>query len=248
MFPRTLGAILATASIFLLLASSDAFAQRRGKEDGPKIQTFKVNGKLAGMRGAILQVLDADEKPHLVKLDRKETKTVEVTGTAEVSALRPGMIVAFNAVLNKRGVAEEEVDKLKIVDAGGGLPPGISSDDPTDENAPLWIVGQLKSFKKGKMTVVAGPHQVQAPLAETAKIDVQLSDVSVASPGDEIKVVGKGYQPEQIIAIEVRIVLSEPLGTPAKDKKPPRGRNTRDRRGSAKPSDKDAPDGSDEKE
>ena len=74
--------------------------------------------------------------------------------------------------------------------------------------------GTLKSFKAGRMTVIAGGKEVKCEVAENVKIRVATSDLAFAQLGDKVEVEGWYYTNNKnagLWATEVSITAANPL-------------------------------------
>jgi len=215
------GAVLLTA----IFNASLAHAQR-GKKQQQALPPVEVKGKIVGVQRGLITMMDNHDQETLVKVDPRDTR-VFVFGTALPSVLQNGMFVRFAGQLT-RGTAKEPVEKLQIFEPSEGIGIGVFRDDPTDPNSETVIAGELRSFKKGKLTIAAGRQKVQARLAESAEITFEVSDYSIARPGDDVKVLGKLFAPGKVIASQVDITVIAPLGE--SKKKPRKKRSTRGRK------------------
>jgi hypothetical protein len=85
------------------------------------------------------------------------------------------------------------------------------------------IIGQLVVGRGGALSVKPGRTMLPFELAEQSKISLDVSDISLARPGQDISV--KGYvsprQPGTIQAAEVRIKLPEAEGGDKAERKDP---------------------------
>jgi hypothetical protein len=197
-------------------------AQVRNPNAQPQqLSLFRLSGTVAGVRPGMIMYRDVNNKECYAKID-KDTRRVVVTGVAEASALRPGMSVRFHATLSRRGEAEDPIAELTIFSPTAGDVPGVLPDDPNDKNSQMWVAGLIRTVKDDTITVQAGRNTVKAKLAELAKIKLEVSDYSLAQEGDTIKILGKGYQPDKVIAGEIEIQLAKPLAAPEEQKKPRR--------------------------
>lgn len=225
--------------VFLGAWPAPTWAQRRrDREQQPPPQPMPadVTGQLTGFDGALVQFVDAQEQVYLAKIDPGRTSVI-VSGTADLSFLRPGLVVRFTAPLDEKGNGVEDLAELTLITPGPTTTPGVSSENAQDPRGPYDVIGQIRSLKKNKLVVVAGEAQVTVVLAEEPKVEIKVSDVSWASPGDAVAVKGRYAGPGQIVADLVEVKLREPLSAGKKKKKraPPRepkGRSTGDDAGS----------------
>ena len=145
---------------------------------------------------------------------------VELSGTATAELLRPGMCVRLHAAIDKQGNVTEKVEQLTIFTPDRRTTFGLWSEAGKEQfgkggEAKLYeVVGRIAAAQQGKLAIVAGSATLKIELAEQAKIDVNLSDLSLARPGDKITVRGKMFpgQPGMGQATEVRVVAAAVLG------------------------------------
>ncbi|HEV3004725.1 MAG TPA: hypothetical protein VGX78_09695 [Pirellulales bacterium] len=154
--------------------------------------------------------------------------TVEVTGTAETSFLKPGLLVRFHVKLEK-GNVEGDVAALEIVTLSEKVQLGLNHEPvpgktlkelekagPVDYIA----VGRVKSFKNGLLQVsTGGDKDLKVKLSETAEVKVDVDDLSFASSGDTVEIKGRitqlpfngGEVPGRVVADEMKVTLAKPL-------------------------------------
>jgi len=200
---------------FVLASVSSTLAQRPGNQQ-QEVKAFNVKGTITGMRGDLIQWVDENQRPHLVKLDRKQTQRITVTGSAEPSFLRPGLFVRFTTTLDEQGNITEPAKKLTIFSPADGFQAGVFPEDPANPSGPMLVAGQIKAFKNETLTLLIGRKSVKVDLAEEPEITIEVSDLRIVSPGDHLEVHGIGLTPEQIIAKTVDVELANPLTGPKK--------------------------------
>ncbi|MBX7168929.1 MAG: hypothetical protein K1X74_21510 [Pirellulales bacterium] len=208
----------------LLTMASAAFAQ--DERPARELQPVQVGGAITGWRpgpgqnSALIEMTDAAKQPVLIKVDVGRTR-VKLSGEALVEFLRPGMYVRFSGPLN-RNTARQPVEELQLFLPTDGYEVGVMLDPSGDRNAPAVVAGQLKTLKSGKLTVAADGKQIKAELAPEVKITVEMSDFTLARPGDAIRVIGRQVEPGKVIGDEIEITLAEPLKALEDPKKKPR--------------------------
>jgi|GEM_PF-1556121 len=225
--PRLLPNWLAIFAVLVLV--SDSFAQRPVQI--PKDQISSA-GTIKAVQNGVFHVVNVGGDQWLLAVE-KDADEVVLRGNATPQWLRPGMPVRFqgNFAKNKsgepQGEAKDRITELKEFTTredsklgvkeeakrGSFLSGGPKSDSPL-ETAPFTIVGVLAKYKGGRMTVAVGSNQVQAQLAEGAKIEVDVADLRFAGVGDEIEFEGWSYvsQKEQVHATKVWITIARSLG------------------------------------
>jgi hypothetical protein len=138
---------------------------------------------------------------------------VQVTGTAAASSLRSGLIVELSADLDNRSAIQGKVDSLTITSLTRDKQMGIFSDDnglgggdldrpakrPTHGGKAgraqivghCHIVGRLVVNRGGGLSVQTGRGTpLSFELGEQAKVAVDMADLSLVRPGQEVSVKG----------------------------------------------------------
>ena len=224
---RLLPTLLALVTVLALVSISSA--QRPIQV--PKDQISSA-GKIKAVQNGVFHVANVGGDQWLLAVE-PDADEVVLRGTATPQWLQPGMPVRFQGNFFKsksgqpQGEAREPVTELKVftpredskigvkeeAKRGSFLSGAPKSDNPL-EIAPFSIVGVLVKYKSGRMTVAVGSTQIQAQLADDAKIDVNLADPRFAGVGDEIEFEGWSYvtQKEQVHATKVWITIERPLG------------------------------------
>jgi len=201
---------VAVASLCALVSLSASAARAQP-------QTALVEGKIQALAANMVRVVTDKNNVYTVAVDPAKTK-LTIHGTAEPAALRMGMLVRFNAVLDEKGMGEKPVEKLTIFTPYPNASIGVFKEQDS-----MFVAGQIKAIKNGKLTVAAKQHKIIVELAEDVQIELELGNLSLAKPqaGDEIKLTGKEVQPGKIVADSVEITLAAPLGA-ASGKQGPR--------------------------
>ena len=155
---------------------------------------------------------------------------IDVTGTADPAFLKSGLLVKFNAQLDKKGRATAPLNELEIVtmqtasDKDGDFEKGTAKKPTTSALGPGIVLGHVTEYKNNELTVqTTDGQQVKAELGANPAIKVHVSEFrGYAQPGDKVDV--KGYfvpaQPSKAMAREMKITLSSPLGSDPSKKKP----------------------------
>lgn len=210
----------------------EAIAQ--GNRGGTVIEVTKFNaikGRFVAAKPGMIQWTDSQDTPCYVKI--LPGTYVQVLGEAEPNFLRPGLLVQFTGTIQGRGTVAEPIEEITIFTPRDGYSIGVVDEDGDSkrDDGPKKIAGQLKSIKNGKITVVAGKQTIKAELVEEPTVQIDISDYSLAAPGDEITISGLGLDRTKIEATGIEIQLTEKL----------RGMDQRKKPGRAKKGD-DAPD------
>jgi hypothetical protein len=222
----------------LVVCGSFAIAQDR---EQPR-ENLTARGTLRGVFNGGFQLATDTNETWAVKLPEKAA-SISFSGTAEPSFLRPGLKVKFSAVMNKKGTVQEPVTAVTVFTpiepkdigiwpegAGGESAPNPLQDlfvpkevkvepkkpgkKPVITEQVCNVGGTLKSFKAGRLTVIAGGKEVKCELADNAKIRVATSDLAFAQLGDKVEVEGWYYVNNKnagLWAREVSVIAANPL-------------------------------------
>lgn len=230
--------VLRLALAFLLLAPGLCAAQNRQPNSaaGPQRQNFTLEGKLQGMPGGLLQVVNAAGEPWLVKVETGP-ENITYQALAHPTWLQPGMFVQFKGSFDPRGKATEPVSQLTIFtpkadtqlgafpDSGSRLGGELFANTrtqpkakPQPEVASYSIVGRVAGWEHNKLRVAAGNATVETELADDATIDVELSNYALARVGDKVSVTGWYVQKGQGWANRILVRAAQPLGAPKKER------------------------------
>jgi hypothetical protein len=181
-----------------------------------------------GARG--LEIVFDNGSKGLVAPD-KNCKT-EVTGTADPAALKPGLLVKFNAQFDKKGRATAPVNELEIVSPQtamaekekGNTDKGAGKKGEKESTSGLGsgtVLGHIKEFKNNELTVDSVEGPVKAELGKNPAIKVNVNDFRFAQAGDKVDL--QGYylanKPGDAVARQMKITLSTPLGSDPSKKK-----------------------------
>ncbi len=243
---RNLLAAYLLSGFVVLAIGMPAAAQNQGPEP------YEGKGNIGEVGFEGIQFNDAEGQTVLVGIERNKTK-VTVTGTAEPGFLGPGLIVRFSAAMTNKGLVEEKIKELQVVEtselvkvgAQPDLAPGEDLKEAEKKGPVTWIViGPIRSFKNNQLQVNAGGKAIKAELADDCKITVDVGNFLIAREGDEISVEGKLYQkgqrvgdvttPSQVLADKVEITLTKPLTAPSK-KKGAKPKTPKKKRGAKEP-------------
>ncbi len=157
----------------------------------------------------------------LVKFD-KNCK-IEVTGSADPSFLRPGLLVRFTADIDKKGKTTAPLNELEIVSPQNAMvfararataaakgPSEAGEEGETPEATGM--VGRITAVKNGELTIETGGGSIRATLGPNPAVKVNANDYTLAQQGDKVDVKGWFIQAPDAVAQDVKITLSTPLG------------------------------------
>ena len=246
-------ALINLFSILLLtvwLGTSLAHAQGPRRRPG-KLLTLKTTAVLKGLRPGFLFVAAENGQNWVVSVP-KRPEQILYHASASPAWLQRGMVVRFQATLDKRLSAQKEIDDLTVITTRPGVELGITGESEPDERANLLVsekeatqkkrptkgpatfyclvVGRLLGNKGKTMMVAAGRKIVHADLAPTAKVAVELNDLRLAQPGDKVEFSARYYEGAkgQAQGQQVTVTAAKPLEAVSK-KIPRRGRSRRNK-------------------
>ena len=179
--------------------------------DFEKAKATDFTGKIAGSKGNIIAVKTFAEQPIYVMIAPQFLERLLVMGTAEQDALKPKSYVRFTATVDDEGTGSEVISELSLVTPVPGLEPASVEAGQATE-----ILGLVSRFKDGELVVTnqgKGIKRITVKVAPDAKVNLMVSDASMAKPGDDVHVIGKIYQENQIIATQLEITLAAPYTT-----------------------------------
>lgn len=227
---RNLLAAAVLAAIVLAALCSPSLAQFKK----PEPQPYDGKGTIGELGFDYITFNDAEGKTMAVGFNQK-TK-VTVTGTAEPGFLAPGLIVRFSAVITGKGLVEEAIKELAVIEVSELNKPGMQADlapgedlKEAEKKGPVTyvVIGTIRSIKNKQLQILAG-KTIRAEVADDCKITIDVSNPGIAREGDEISVTGKLLQepqkmgdsslPGQVLGEKVEIALSKPLTAPGKKK------------------------------
>lgn len=228
----------------LVLVVSCVLPAAWGQQRNVEREGVRLEGTLKALQPGLLQVEAKDGELWLIKVEAKG-KDLLYTAAAKADWLRPGLWIRFRASFNQRGQLESELADVTVFtpreDQQLGLIPevslgeGLFSDEqetaPKERNrnqvTPYVVAGRIASLKRGRMTVAAGNVPVTVAVPEDLRIAVEVSDYSLAQPGDRVEIQGWKYPmvPGRAIANRLTInsdaVLAAPTPMPRRGAKKP---------------------------
>ncbi len=224
--------LIALAAPQGLLAQYGARPQQQRNVNLKDLKDVTVDGTIEGVQGNMLQVKATAGHPYWVALQPGFSK-VGVTGTARPDYLKPGMLVSFTADLpkEKKGEVDEPLADLAIITESDTNTVGLFNEDRDNkESTRFFVRAKVKTYKDGKLTVMAGGKPVVAPVPSDLEIKLESIDLGIVRQGDGIKVTGKqvqayksegnNIQPGQVVGQTVDIKLQETLNASTFKKKP----------------------------
>jgi hypothetical protein len=177
---------------------------------------FQGTATITGVGSQGIEVVDAKGDKWRVVPEKKNCK-IEVTGTADVSFLKPDMLVRFNAQFDKKGNAAAPVDSLDIISPQAAMSAtSIKTEFQAGQAQNGIIIGHIKSIKSNHLAVTNTMGTFSFDLAPNATIKVDVSEPALAQAGDKVDVQGYISQPGMAVARVMHITLSNVLGEPKK--------------------------------
>ncbi len=218
-----------------LLVAALVVALLAGRELSLAADKFQFNhleGEIVSVEPGKITWTDESNTPHLAFVT-KATK-VQVTGEIDPAAIAPGRFARFTVPVTKRlaPVKGAQVEEVTLFLPADGYQVGVFPDnvlEPKQTSIPCLVAGEVKTLKKGLLTVITGNKPFKIKLAEKVKVRVDFSDYAVARKGDKIVLTGAGLNEREIECEGVEINLVAPLASDAVnkpaagDKKPRRG-------------------------
>ena len=229
--------LVALSLLVALFFCPAAWAQNRGRWQPPRnisdLKATTVTGKIENVQGNVLAIKIDTGHPYFIGLFPELSK-LGISGTAEPSYLKPGMLVSFTADIDveKKGAeVAEPLKELAVISKSETNTPGVFPEDRENkESTRFFVRGIVKSMKDDTLAVSAGGKQITAKVASDAAIKIESADLSIVRPGDEISVDGRVYkeyrsennniQPGMVIGEKVDIKLAETLNADTFKKKP----------------------------
>ena len=232
----------------LLLPSSatSAWGQAAARFQAPpqSVAFEDAECKLEDFQGDVVQIRDSRSEAWWLKVS--DATKVTVKGEAEEDCLRTGVFVQFDGEIDKKGSLAEPVSKIEIVSFQGKPTLGLFAisksavADGDDEDArpvknagpgKYRIRGKVALFRDGEIIVLAGNRKITGDVAEKEKfaVSVNVDDLSVAQPGDEVEVKAWYYDPNKPVPVANRPgkALAEEITVKLAKKLAPAGKKPR---------------------
>ena len=150
-----------------------------------------VTGTNAGGAVAFVQTSSDGAGPveRVALLHPAGVSRVDVTGTAGVSLLAPGMIVRFQTNVDAKGRASTPVRVLHVATQSADAKPTAIT-PAIDE----MVVGKVVQLKRGILTIRVDAGKIRRltiPLADDAVVEVATSQIGLIKPGDAVEIKGR---------------------------------------------------------
>lgn len=231
MFRHTPSLVISCALLALFVTSS-GFAQQPGAPGQPaqnKPEKKEITGTLADAKGKYIKLTPEKGGQDWVILVDSKPNEITIRGEAEKGWVRQGMLVTFDATVDKKGIGQEPVGELSVFPPGPSIVMGVTeaSSLPTlggdsggkgseEETATVTVVGRLTSIARdGRWNVAAGRAKVLVEVADDAKIKVELHEPSLIQIGDKIKgTVWYTSENQGTMKGEVEIEAAKPFAAP----------------------------------
>ena len=181
---------------FLLVAFvSPAAAQ-------PRKRSLQTKGEIVAVKAPFLRMKNVSGKNWVIKVEALPPNIV-YRGPADAGYLKPGMLVRFSTQLDRAGRATAPLSEVFVFSPRPGY--HIGTFPEADGN--MLVAGKVITLKEGKMRVLAG-RRVTAELAPDVSVMLDLTNFTLARPGDKIEVKGYFYEGGKGIAQHLRITSS----------------------------------------
>ncbi len=223
-----------SCALIALFVASPLLAQQPGAPGFPgqppqkKPEKKEITGTLADARGKYIKLTPEKGGQDWVILVESKPNEITVRGEAEKGWVRQGMLVTFDATVDKKGIGQEPVSEVSVFAPGPSIVMGVSeaSSLPTlggdsggssaEETAKVTVVGRLSSIARdGRWNVAAGRAKVLVEVADDAKINVELHEPSLIQIGDKIKgTVWYTSEKDATMKGEVEIEAAKPFAAP----------------------------------
>jgi hypothetical protein len=226
-----------TAGLVGLAAWTPGSAARAQFEPPANSLAFEDTGTLEMVQPGALQFRDSKSEAWVLEL--ADTTKISVEGEAESECLRPGVHVQVTGPIDKKGMLTKDVDEIEIFSPQGKSSLGLFAEGETDPNArpvrnptagTYRVKGRLASCKDGELVIMAGNRKIIGTAGDDMKVKLNVDDVSLGQPGDEVKVKAWYYDPHKPIpalnrpgkalAESVTITLAKPLAHTGKKARP----------------------------
>lgn len=240
------------AGALVVAVGSQASAQfpraRFPKFQNQATEPYEGSGKVSEVGPEGVMFKDSDGKTVVASVSPTSIKEITVTGTAEPGFLSPGLVVRLMAKMSKKGLIEEKIEKLQVVEPSETYKIGLQADlapgenlKDAEKNGPVnyVIIGPIRSFKNNQLQIAVPGKAVRAEVAEDCEIELDVTNYLLANEGDEVSVKGKTFKAPQVggaapsqlfvIAEKLQITLAKPLSAPGKKKGSSRSRRRRSR-------------------
>ncbi len=216
---------LSSSLLALAVVAPGAIAQDDDKFVAPANSLpLEDSASMEVYRAGFLQIRDSKNMDVWILQILPQT-TVSVSGEAEVDYLRPGLSIAFDNELDKKGQLEKPITEIELLPNKTTLGLFAPDDDARPIRSPepgaYKFRGKLSAVKGNQITISIGGRRYTGELSDEVKIKFSSDDPSVADVGDTVKVKAWYYDntkpisamniPGRAIAEEISITLEKPL-------------------------------------
>lgn len=202
-----------SAALLYLLLASAVHAQ---------LNPLNVKGKVVELRPNLIVMQVEGGDTWLVNLDPNRVEDgvryqglpdikLEVNGAETADMLRPGMIVRFEADVERKKTVAGAVSEVTLLGPDknhtfGLLPSVGGAAAKSSDTERMLIVGQLSAASRGGITVALPENKsIKARLDPAAVVKIASSDYSLARPGDDIELEGGYLKAPRVFAMNVKI-------------------------------------------
>ncbi len=180
--------------------------------DAPPQMPLQHTGILTGIKAPYLQV-KVGEATWVYKVEAEADK-IHYSAEANLAWLRPGLLVRYDGA-DAKGKITAPLKELFVFSATPDSALGIQDDG----DGTYLVAGHLKSFKKGRMTVVVGRRKAIVELAKDAEIHVKYWNLELMQLGDQIQAMGHYFVKGKGIVTSLHVIAQSKLDAPKKKKR-----------------------------
>ena len=229
-------AVFSAGLLGLTVASLGGSAQAQFQPPANTL-AFDDTGSVELIESGLIRIRDEKNESWVLKIDPESKVTIE--GEAQVECLRPGLYVQLTGEIDKKGTLKEPVEEIQIFStlAKGSLGLFSAEESAEDDSAgakpvrnagagSFRIRGKVAFYRDGELMVVAGNRKINGTLADEVTVKLNSDDLSLAQPGDKVKVKAWYHEmqrpnplmnrPGAALVQEITVTLEKPLAPTAK--------------------------------
>lgn len=234
---RVWSTLVAAILLATFLTGTAQAQQPYGRQPQPNQPPLQIMGKVISVQPNVIEVEaesvkfmlppdfqgktpDAQPGKYLVALVPNKSKVV-VKGIASTEQIAPRMGVKFAGKVDGMGKFQEPIKNIELV-----VPDRYFKSDVTlgefkynfkDGNITntgirdITVAGLVRSYRRGVLTVAAN-SVINAPLDPEASVSFTGNDYRLAQEGDMITARTQWFQPGKVIADDLQLQLTTPIG------------------------------------
>tara|TARA_B100000809_G_scaffold20539_1_gene18130 strand:+ start:183 stop:842 length:660 start_codon:yes stop_codon:yes gene_type:complete len=171
----------------------------------PRKKSITTKGEIKSMQPPIIEMSNKSGKKWLFKVEA-QPQDIVYRGSADPRHLKPKMLVQFSARFDNKGSALEPVNDILVFSMRPGYTLGLIK----EASGTFRVAGHVTKYEEGNLSVKTPRKTVEVQLAEGTMLTLDLTDYTLARPGDEIEVKGYFYQGGKGIASKLEIKSETP--------------------------------------